>query len=71
MNYYYFLVFLVARALASPNGAPQQACSSMTPGHGYNPQTKSSPFIVLPLTVYTRYDDYFIVNILISFFELE
>nr|CAH0100394.1 unnamed protein product [Daphnia galeata] len=50
MNYYYFLVFLVARALASPNGAPQQACSSMTPGHGYNPQTKSSPFIVLPLT---------------------
>jgi hypothetical protein len=51
MNYYYFLAFLVARALASPNGAPQQACSSMTPGHGYNPQTGKSPFIVLPLAV--------------------
>lgn len=53
MKFYYFLLaFLVAPALASPNGAPQQACSSMKPGHGYEPQTEVSPFIVLPLTVY-------------------
>ncbi|XP_046452415.1 putative defense protein 1 [Daphnia pulex] len=48
--YYFLLAFVVARALASPYGAPLAACSSMTPLHGFDPQTDvESPFIILPL----------------------
>lgn len=28
----------------SPSGAPTAACESMTPGHGYDAQSNSSPF---------------------------
>jgi hypothetical protein len=50
--YYFLLAFVVARALASPYGAPLAACSSMTPLHGFDPQTYvESPFIILPLMV--------------------
>lgn len=51
MNYY-LLFLLMALARASPYGALQAACASMTPGHGFNPQNGTSPFIVMPLTVY-------------------
>ncbi|KAK4008423.1 hypothetical protein OUZ56_013563 [Daphnia magna] len=49
MNYY-LLFLLMALARASPYGALQAACASMTPGHGFNPQNGTSPFIVMPLT---------------------
>ncbi len=49
--FYFLLAFVVARALASPYGAPVAACWSMTPGHGFDPRTEESPFIILPLMV--------------------
>ncbi|XP_057375038.1 putative ferric-chelate reductase 1 homolog [Daphnia carinata] len=49
MNYY-LLFWLMALAQGSPYGAPQSACATMMPGHGFNPQNGTSPFIVIPLT---------------------
>lgn len=34
----------VAKCLTSPNGAPAEACESMTPGHGVEAQTTISPY---------------------------
>ncbi|KAI9554209.1 hypothetical protein GHT06_019481 [Daphnia sinensis] len=47
---YYLLFLWMALARASPYGAPEQACASMTPGHGFYPQNGTSPFIAMPLT---------------------
>ena len=35
----------------SPTGAPAQACSDMTPGHGFPAQTGLCPYATIP-TVY-------------------
>lgn len=36
--------FVVAKCLASPNGAPPAACDHMTPGHGVEAQDTISPY---------------------------
>lgn len=36
--------FSVTKCYASPSGAPPAACDSMTPGHGFDPQTTISPY---------------------------
>ena len=54
MNYCTFLLLvLTANVMAHPNGAPLQACKTMVPGHGFDPQTRRSPFTVTPLMVIT------------------
>lgn len=32
----------------TPNGAPPEACSSMTPEHGLPPQSSPSPYVTIP-----------------------
>ena len=37
----------VARISAKPNGAPEEACESMTPKHGFSrPRDTVSPYLV-------------------------
>ena len=42
------IALLCAWAEGSPTGAPVEACASMTPGHGFDPQLSLSPFITIP-----------------------
>jgi len=49
------LIVFSSYATASPTGAPTVACASMTPQHGFQPQTSPSPYATLPLTVLMSY----------------
>ncbi|KAI9554352.1 hypothetical protein GHT06_019624 [Daphnia sinensis] len=53
-----FTLLALPIANASPNGAPTAACESMTPQHGYEPQTSASPFQTeIPVGEYVLMDD--------------
>ncbi|XP_057375817.2 putative defense protein [Daphnia carinata] len=53
-----FTLLVVPIANASPDGAPTQACGSMTPQHGEVPQTSTSPFQTeIPVGAYVLMDD--------------
>ena len=39
-----------------PSGAPSEACSSLTPGHGGSPQSSPSPY-TLDLSIFDLYND--------------
>jgi hypothetical protein len=35
----------------TPTGAPAAACSTMTPDHGFPPQTSASPYVTIPTVI--------------------
>merc|ERR1712137_208076 len=39
---------LVSTVFGSPGGAPLEACETMTPGHGPEPQNSTAPFTTVP-----------------------
>lgn len=48
-----FVALLICSwADGSPTGAPTEACSSLTPGHGFAPQGSYSPYITIPSKVF-------------------
>lgn len=43
-----YLALSVKETQSYSSGAPLDACTSLTPQHGYTPQTSTSPFTITP-----------------------
>ncbi|XP_030832179.1 sushi, von Willebrand factor type A, EGF and pentraxin domain-containing protein 1 isoform X2 [Strongylocentrotus purpuratus] len=43
-----YLALSVKETQSYSSGAPLDACTTLTPGHGYTPQTSTSPFTITP-----------------------